>query len=384
MNIFLDSNILFPDPFFKENFARNFLKTIKEIDGKIFISNVVYQEVINNYKREFKKRRKTFGEAHFELNKIVVTSVEHTFKDDEFYLSELIDFYQNMIKDGHLIIIPHTEFDMFNEIVQRALNNKKPFDYQKEEFKDTVIWLTYSKYVEKHGISGYFLSNNTKEFYASDKESIHPDLLADTERLVPYKSIEKFLTSNSDNIKDLITEKEEERSFTKLLNWANSNLNESYVEKVIKEEFMEELQSELSFYIDDLSEVEINNIINDYRYNLSKLESITLLNTSLNTFEREIYGSEIIIYGSLDVKHFVSLYLWNLIRDKGESPYFPIGNETITHTIEFTFSINGELNAANFEVKDIETLTKTNNSMIKPEEILIDPEDIVINPEEVF
>lgn len=58
MNIFLDSNILFPDPFFKENFARNFLKTIKEINGKIFISNVVYQEVINNYKRELKKEER--------------------------------------------------------------------------------------------------------------------------------------------------------------------------------------------------------------------------------------------------------------------------------------------------------------------------------------
>ncbi len=76
---------------------------------------------------------------------------------------------------------------------------------------------------------------------------------------------------------------------------------------------------------------------------------------SLNTYEREIYGSEIIIYGSLDVYHFVSLYIWNSFRDKGESPFYCIGNDTITQTVEFTFSINSSYKAGNFEVKEIET-----------------------------
>ncbi|PMC36403.1 hypothetical protein CJ195_16580 [Bacillus sp. UMB0899] len=255
---------------------------------------------------------------------------------------------------GHLKIIEHTEFDMFNEIVQRALNNKKPFDYQKEEFKDTVIWLTYSKFVEKHKISGCFLSNNTKEFYASDKKTIHPDLLEDTQRLVPYKSIEEFLKSNSEYINGILTEKEEERDFLQLLDWAEANLSETYVEKVIQKEFINELQSELSYYVDELSEAEINNIINGKDF-ISKLESITLLQTSLNTYEREIYGTEIIIYGSLDVNHFVSLYIWNSFRDKGESPYFCIGNDTIIQKVEFTFSIKSDYKAENFEVKGIET-----------------------------
>lgn len=356
MNIFLDSNILFSDPFFRDNFARNFLGTIKDIDGKIFISSIVYQEVINNYKRELKKRRKTFGEAFFELNKLLITNVEHTFKNEEFYLAELINYYQKMMDEGYLVIIPHTEFDMFNEIVQRALNNKKPFDYQKEEFKDTVIWLTYSKFVEKHKICGFFLSNNTKEFYAPDKKSIHPDLLEDTQRLVPYKSIEEFMTSNSDYIQQLFTDKEEERSFIQLLDWAEENLSETYIQKVIIKEFMEELQSELSNYVEDLSGIELNKIM-DVLDDISKVESISLLQTHLKTYEREIYGSEIIIYGSLEVNHFVSLYIWNSFRDKGEDPFFCIGNDTITHIVEFTFTINSEFKAENFEVKDIEIPT---------------------------
>lgn len=360
MNIFLDSNVLFSDPFFKDNFARNFLETMKNIDGEIYISSVVYQEVINNYKRELKKRRKSFGESFYELNKLLVTKVEHTFKNEEYYLRELTNFYQNLIDEGHLTIIHHTDFEMFNEIVQRALNNKKPFDYQKEEFKDTVIWLSYSKFVERENITGYFLSNNTKEFYASDKKSIHPDLLGDTQRLVPFKSIEEFMTSNSEKIQQMLTEKEEERDFMRLLDWSEENLNETYVEKVIQEEFLDELQLELSNYIDDLSSMELNNII-DSADDISKIESISLLLTSLNTYEREIYGSEIIIYGSLDVNHWVSLYIWNSFRDKGESPFFCIGNDTITQCVEFTFTINSAYKAGNFEVKEIESQTKKNN-----------------------
>lgn len=370
MNVFLDSNILYSDPFFRDNFARNFLETMKTIDGKIFISNIVYQEMINNYKRELKKRRKSYGEAFFSLNKLLFTKVEHTFKNDECYTEELCAFYQKLIDEKLVIIIPHTEFDMFDEIVERSLNNTKPFDHQKEEFKDTVIWLTYAKFVEEHETTGYFLSNNTKEFYASDNKSLHPDLLADTQRLEPYKSIEDFLTINSDNIKELLREIEEERSFIQLLDWAENNISESYVESMIKEKFLDDLHLELSHYIDELSEMEINSLLN-YTDFISKIESIMLLQASLITYEREIYGSEIIIYGSLDVNHFVSLYIWNSFRDKGENPYYNIGSDTIIQTVKFTFSIDSNYKAGNFEVKEIENVNGTFNepSKVNPEEL---------------
>jgi predicted nucleic acid-binding protein len=371
VNIFLDSNILFSDPFFRDNFARNLLGTIKDIDGKIYISSIVHQEVINNYKRELRKRRKTFGEAFFDLNKILISNIEHTFKNDDYYLAELIEYYQKLMDEGYLVVIPHTDFDMFDEIVNRALNNKKPFDHHKEEFKDTVIWLSYANFVEKHKISGYFLSNNTKEFYASDNKSIHPDLLEDTQRLIPYTSIKEFMTMNSDHIQEIIQE-EEERSFLELLNWAQDKLNETYVETIITEEFMENLEIELDLYVESLSGSELNEIMN-VQGDITKVESVTLLESHLNTYEREFYGLEIVIYGSLSVDHLVSLYIWNSYRDKGEDPNFYIGDDVIEHRVEFTFTINKEFKAGNFEVKDIkspiERVVFTSNLAMDPEEL---------------
>src|SRR5690606_23556801 len=92
--------------------------------------------------------------------------------------------------------------------------------------------------------------------------------------------------------------------------WAEENLSETYIQKVIKEEFMEELHSELSYYIEDLSGIELNKIM-DSSDDISKIESISLLETQLKTYEREIYDLEILIYGFLEVNHFVSLYIWN-------------------------------------------------------------------------
>jgi PIN domain len=374
MNIFLDSNILYSDPFFQDNFSRKFLDTIKEANGKIFMSSVVYQEVLNNYKRELKKRRRAFGEGFYDLNKLLLSKFENTFKGDDYYLDEIEKYYRGLIDSGYIEIISHTEFDMFNEIVERALNNKKPFDYQKEEFKDTVIWLSYAKYVESKKIKGFFLSNNTKEFYSGDKKSLHPDLFKDTQRLTPYKSIENFMTSEKDFIQEQIRlNMEEEQQLEILFEWARKNLRKRYVESLISENFIDKLQNELSYYVDNLSGMDLNRLTqtpDDY----SKAESLEVLKVKLSTYEREFYVPEIVIYGSLDVNHYISLYAWNSFRDKGEDPYFHVGTDTIYHTVEFTFTIDINFQAGNFEVKDIET--KLNNSHINS--------DNLANPEDVF
>lgn len=49
------------------------------------------------------------------------------------------------------------------------------------------------------------------------------------------------MTINSDVIKELLREIEEERIFIQLLDWAEDNLSDSYVESLIKEKFIDDL-----------------------------------------------------------------------------------------------------------------------------------------------
>ncbi|MCM3569849.1 PIN domain-containing protein [Neobacillus mesonae] len=355
MNIFLDSNILFSDPFFQNNFSRKFVELVREVKGKLYVSDVVYQEVINNYKKEVRKRRKALGKAHHELNKLLQTKVDHTVQTDSIYVEELICFYQQLIEEGYMSVISHTAFDMFSEIVQRALDNKKPFADQKEEFKDTVIWLTYAKFAEQHKMENcFFLSNNTKEFYASDKTSLHSHLLEDTQRFTAYKSIEEFLTMESANIQNMQQQDiQEKRQLIQLIDWAESHLSESYVQQIIEDTFMKELEWELDDYVRNLSDTELNELTG-ISIGLGTANSEYIVSMSVNTYEREIYPSEIIIYGSLDVEHELSLYLDNGIRDKEEDRFISAGSDTVSHKVEFTFTIDLDYRPGNFEVKRID------------------------------
>jgi PIN domain len=372
MHVFLDSNIIFSDPFFKGNFSRKFLEMLKEVEGKLYIASVVYEESLNNYRREIRKRRKDFGKEMNNLNKLLKTEIETSIIHDEIFLKEFKEFYQELIDQGILKIISHLEFDMFNEIVSRALLPQKPFAHGKEEFKDTVIWLTYANYVEKNEISpGYFISNNTTDFYAKDKKTLHPDLLQDTKRFLPFKSIEEFMKEEAEQIEELQRKSEElrfEKRLDKLITWSEENLRQGLIQEIIENTFLDVLDTEIYDYVNNLSPHELSLIAGD---DFELAESNGILKVLLSTFEREIYPEEIIVYGSLYVLNDVSLYLWNSFRDKGEDPYIYSGSTTIEHTIEFTFSIDDSGEASNFEVKDIETIKEEH---FEPDDV--DPTDI--------
>lgn len=348
LNVFLDSNIIFADPFFKENFSRKFIESLKEIEGTIFISNLVYEESKNNYIREVRKRRKEFGKTKHSLNKLLVSEIDNTLKTDDDYLKEFVEYYQNFIETGLITVINHEDFEMFNEIVKRSLLPKKPFAHHKEEFKDTVIWLSYSNFVEKHELSDcFFVTNNTTDYYDNDKTQLHPDLLEDTMRIKPYKSIEDFMKNE---VEPLLEKREKQAK--QLLDWQKSNLKDEYVENLIRVNFIEELADELSYFSNHLDSHEVRRFagIQDSYY----VEFQNISKFSLDTYEREVFSDEIIIYGSLNIWSNVSLFINSLGKVKED--FNNAGLMSINQKVEFTFIIDLDFLPKNFEVKDIEPI----------------------------
>lgn len=348
LNVFLDSNIIFADPFFKENFSRKFIELLKEIEGTIFISNLVYEESKNNYRREVRKRRKEFGKTKNSLNKLLFSEIDDSLQTDNDYLKEFVEYYQNFIETGSMRVINHNDFEIFNEIVNRSLLPKKPFDHHKEEFKDTVIWLSYAKFVEKHELSNcFFITNNTADYYDSDNTRLHPHLLEDTKRIKPYKSIEDFMKIEIEPLLE-----KQEKQAKQLIDWQKSNLSDEYVENLIKVNFIEVLTDELSYFSSRLDPHEIRRIAG-IQDNYSHVEFQNILSFSLDTYEREVFLDEIIIYGSLSISSNVSLFL-NLF-DRESIGSKNLGLMSINQKVEFTFIIGLDFLPKNFEVVHIET-----------------------------
>lgn len=349
VHVFLDSNILFSDPFFRGNFQRNFINSIKNIRGKIYFSDVVKREVLNNYRKELKRRRKEYTEKLNHLNKLLSRKIEPTYQQDDIYITELENFLLKLEKEQVLEIIPHNKYDIFSKIVERALSNKKPFIDGKEEFKDTVIWLSYVSFVEEKCLEHcFFISNNSKEFFNKDKSNLHQDLLEDSIRFKPYLSIEGLMTDESNELSIQIQLFDQAERLKELL--ISGDLNTSYIENIIFESFIDDLNSEIKHYIDNLHPYEKLHISAEgAEFHPKEVVKVNLLN-----FDLELFPDELIVYGSLDVINENAIYFYQpILKEDPELMYF--GSRSIHHTLNFSFVITPDSQVHNFEVKKIVT-----------------------------
>ncbi len=51
MHIFLDTSVLYKDPFLKGNFFQELIDIVTEKEVELYISNIVLQEIERNYKK---------------------------------------------------------------------------------------------------------------------------------------------------------------------------------------------------------------------------------------------------------------------------------------------------------------------------------------------
>ena len=63
LNVFLDANILYRDPCFEKRTNKLLIDKVKRIGGKLYISDIVYKEIENNFKKQL-------DEINDKINKI--------------------------------------------------------------------------------------------------------------------------------------------------------------------------------------------------------------------------------------------------------------------------------------------------------------------------
>lgn len=293
LNVFLDSNIIYNNPFMDRGINKKLLNKIKQINGHVYITDIIYKEVIHNYVKKLEELNSDIDQLQTKINK---TNIEINFKiiDVSAEQKKLESRFNELVENNYITIL-NTNSNLLNEVIERAIKKIKPFSENKEEFRDCLIWLTYVQKSESDNINNcFFITNNTSDFFAKDKTSLHPDLLADSKRFKIYKGLIEFFNLEQ-QLFDLGNFKNLKENFT-------FKFNDLYSDAMI-----EKFEYELQEYIN-----KNNNLLSKYIFNLSettdiKFESYDIRDENIISTDLNIESKTIDITGDLNIYLEVSI-----------------------------------------------------------------------------
>ena len=201
MLIFIDTNVFFNNWFvsnadfkFLFNYLENTNSTLllselvcEEIDN---LQNRGIQTIISNLNSEIKKAKK--------LNK-TVPAFDFEQLNTIYSIKEILS-----VKTSNLKYITYNQIEQ-STVVERALKQIKPFQEGEKGYRDTLIWLSFLKYLEENNVSEdvVFITNNKSDFYVAKERAFNPDLAKDISthsincRITPYDSLYSFVTEQA-------------------------------------------------------------------------------------------------------------------------------------------------------------------------------------------
>lgn len=257
MIVYIDSNILFKDPYLRSNKMVSLLNVIDSTNSKLKIPSVVQQETLNNLVKKVQSIRNELQ------SNIKLLSSNMLNKSDLDYLS-MPDFSEEdfrrdysvhlgkLVYSGSIEIVDHKTMNqemLLDDLLHRALHSIKPFKEGKEEFKDAMIWNTIIHDIRFNGYQDcIFISANVSDFYSADKVSLHDDLINDIPEGVtvkPYRNIEDFIAS--EEVKTAL-ENAESSSLVATDPIKEKKLSE-IASKINKEYLMQNLQYTYEYYV---------------------------------------------------------------------------------------------------------------------------------------
>jgi hypothetical protein len=343
MNIFIDSNILFQDYFFENKSNKQLIEYCEKGFVNIYMAEIVRLELRRQFEKEIVSQNreiKRLSKDSLRLKTdIVVPEISI-----ETQLKKFDDFYSRKeILDNFDILNYKNEF--LPDIVNRAINRRKPFTEEKSELKDALIWKTYSDYAEQNTIEDcILLTNNTSDFCAkNDKKTIHPELQEDSKKFTVINSSFDFIKTYAPLLES------PEYKFQVYIN--QFIIDEEFVLKIISENFERKLEDNIHNKIDRIhpSELFEDDFVFDGQlvgYNIELLEC--------EEIEFEIIHNKALISGLVIVNCETEILEYNSVRDPGEDSFTSIGERTIQFAVYFNFDFLEDEIAEDFEITAIE------------------------------
>lgn len=350
INIFLDSNILYSDPLMEKGKNKVLFDKINRSGGKIFICDVVYKEILNNYKKQLNEINVEVGKIKNKLNKLKLEESTLSHIDVELQIREIEKQFKEYIREEKIILLS-TDNDILPEVIDRSIKRKKPFSEKKQEFRDCIIWLTYAKRVENENLDNcIFITQNTSDF-CDKKGSLHKDLLEDTKRFKFHKDVYQFLKNES----QLISKIELDQVTRKFKNYI---IGEPEFQKEV---IFNEIYCHINNYFIELSEDEVTDLYVGMYLNYIELYDIDI--KSIIKTDNDINKDDLTIteFGDIEIEASVELKVYDEEED------WSIASTTILLVSSYWAKLKIE---ENYEVN--EKIYKIELDNIKVKEIDVD------------
>ena len=348
MNIFLDTSVLYSDPFWKGNFFNELKEIVKDKEIDIYMSEIVLRELRHNYKKIIKETELQLDKANSQIEKYNIAVTEEPIIDIEASMQRFDIFYKELTDENIVTILSYSN-DYLPEIVDRAIERKKPFTESKTELKDCIIWLTYCKYAEERKLKDcILLICNISDFCDSDEAKnknyiIHSELAKDSDRFKVYLSP-----------KDLIQrEKQKLQSVSQRFDaWLKEQeFNSEFVLTILQENFEKEITRKVER---EYERLEPHDLIDDDYYVTGYVSPGFFEILEVENVGIDVFNEECIISGDVLVRTAVEMYEYNSVRDPGEDSHRYYGEIDNIVKISFSFYYDKNEYPRNLNLDDVE------------------------------
>lgn len=328
--VILDSNALYGDPFLNSGNLKRLIaySSLDKID--VLISEVVVEEVVNNNRNKIKTTLEKVKGQIKTINDVSGTqSVVLTGIDIEKIEVELRERIEDLVQKGAIVKVPYKN-DLLPELMNRALHKIMPFKENKEEFRDSVIWLSIVDYLKEGKFDkAFFISNNSSDYSDPKTGLLHKDLLNDFPNTKLYKNVKEFFSGEKEEINKLIPYE----ISTELISWASENQkDESEIYSIIRENFFDELSGKVSQVLSSLNVHDLDSEAFD-----GYVQPYDLDDFWIEDYEVDIDLDTVVVTGQCSTSNYVELYQYNPVHDNSDEKFSYSGEVEVQVTIDFMF-----------------------------------------------
>lgn len=382
LDIFLDTNIIYKDPFFQRGRLIILRELAKADNVKIHINEAVLSEVRRGYTEYIQNSIKEFDYSIIKLNRYISNSSDiiSSGLTLDYFLNQFDRNINSLVDNGVLNITPYYK-EVVSKIVEIDMDGSLPFIKSKNDksIRDAVIWYSYIQYIDENQISNaYFLSHNTKDFAQDHKEAQKKEnnsyTLNSSLKAIPFKSAHKscedFIDSYEDDIQIIFKENDIDvlsqsvlDSISEYLKSQNviSNLEKKIISPAIDNAVFEDVGNLVP--PPDIDNLYSSGYVDHDGFDGEIISDITIQ-------EVASYGGRLIVELILTYSKDLDVFIYNAIRDRGDDYYTSVGSIPMHYEISCNLTwpvINhiAALKDKNFSLEDIINVNE-------PEDILVE------------